>query len=57
VQELGVKEKLRPRQSEVTKYCRIIHDRTHTNFYLSPNIIKMIELRRLSHARHVACIV
>jgi len=50
VQELGVKENFRPKQNEVKIYCRILHYRTNTKFYLSPNIIRMIKLNRLSHA-------
>jgi hypothetical protein len=47
VQEVGVKENFRPKQSEVTKYWRKLHYRTHTDFYLSHNIIGMIKLKGL----------
>jgi len=57
VQELGVKENFRPKQSEVTVYWRILHYRTDINFYLSPNIIRMIKLNRLSHAGQGTCIL
>lgn len=57
MQELGVKENFRPEQSEVTVYWRILCYRTHINVYLSPNIIMVIKLRRLSHAGQRACIV
>jgi hypothetical protein len=43
-----------PKRDELTGGSRKLHNEELHNLYSSPNIIRMIKLRRMSWARHVA---
>jgi hypothetical protein len=43
-----------PKKDEVTGEWRKLHNEEPHNFYSSPNIIKMIKLRRMRWAEHIA---
>jgi hypothetical protein len=42
------------KRDEVTGECRKIHNEELCDFYSSPNIIRIIKLRRIRWAGHVA---
>jgi hypothetical protein len=44
-----------PKRDEVTGEWRRLHNEELNDLYSSPNIIRMIKLRRMSWAGHVAC--
>jgi hypothetical protein len=43
-----------PKRNEVTGDWRKLHNEELHNFYFSPNIIRMIKLRRMRWAGHIA---
>ena len=43
-----------PRRDEVTAEWRRLHNEDLNDFYSSPNIVRVIKLRRIRWARHVA---
>jgi hypothetical protein len=43
------------KRDEVTGGCRKLHQKKPHNLYCSPNVIRMIKLRRMRWAGHVAC--
>jgi hypothetical protein len=45
-----------PQRDEVTGECRKLHKGELHNLYSSPNIIRQMKSRRMTWARHVACI-
>jgi len=44
-----------PRSDEVTGEWRRLHKEELNDLYSSPNIVRVIKLRRLKWAGHVAC--
>jgi hypothetical protein len=44
-----------PKREEVAGSWRRLHDEELRNLYVSRSIIRMIKLRRVRWARHVAC--
>jgi hypothetical protein len=44
-----------PKRDEVTREWRRLHDGELNDLYSSPNIIRVIQLRRIRWAGHVAC--
>jgi len=44
-----------PRRNEVTGECRRLHNEELNDLYSSPNIVRMIKLRRMRWAGHMAC--
>ena len=44
-----------PRRNEVTGDCRRLHHEELNDSYCSPNIVRMIKLRRMRWAGHMAC--
>jgi hypothetical protein len=43
------------KRDEIIGGCRKLHSKEHHNLYCLPNVIKMIKLRRMRWAGHVAC--
>jgi len=45
-----------PKRDEVTNECRklLVHNEEQNDLYISPNIVRVIRLRRMRWARHVA---
>jgi hypothetical protein len=41
---------------KITRYWRKFHDEELHNWYLSPNVIRMIKSRRMMWAGYIACI-
>jgi hypothetical protein len=46
-----------PKKDEVIRTSRKLHAEELHNLYSSPNIIRMIESKRMRLPRHVACMV
>ena len=44
-----------PKRDEVTREWRKLHNEELNDLYSSPNIIRVIKLRRMRWAEHVAC--
>ena len=44
-----------PRRDEVTGECRRLHNEELNDLYSSPNIVRVIKLRRMRWAGHVVC--
>jgi len=43
-----------PKREKVTKECRKLHNEEFNDLYPSPNIVRVIKLRRIKWAGHVA---